>query len=371
MLRLLIIFKIHFMKEYENFAKLLINPKGSTPIYNCLLNINSEKRNINYNIALGQIDASGEKIASNYRFRTGSITKTFTSTIILQLMEEGSLKLEDSFLNCVQNDETKKLLLEILFCETINCSSQITVKNLLQHKSGLRDCFADDERFFADIKKYPNRDWNWNNILEKYFKYNLHKKGLFKPGESFYYSDTNYVLLAIIIEEITSKKYSEVLEERILNPLSLNDTYLEFHQNKKGFIPIIFPYHGTNSLKNINTSFDWGCGGIVSSTKDLNVFMRSLLTGQVFNDIKTLKQMINFDDGSIIASEKKKKIKYGMGIQQKKIGEHNFIGHNSAYGGMVFYHVESDTSLVLNINQVTAPHKADWLLKKTVEAYFS
>jgi D-alanyl-D-alanine carboxypeptidase len=370
MLRLLIIFNINFMKEYEDFAKLLINPKGSNPIYNCLLNINSEKRNINYHIALGQIDTSDKKIASNYRFRTGSITKTFTSTIILQLMEEGFLKLEDSFLNCLQNDETKKILSEILFFDTVNYASQITVKNLLQHKSGLRDCFADDGRFFAEIKKYPKRDWNWRNTLETYFKYQLHKKGLFKPGESFYYSDTNYVLLAILIEEITNKKYHEVLEERILNPLSLPDTYLEFHQNKKSSTPIIFPYHGSNSLENVNTSFDWGCGGIVSSTRDLNVFIRSLLTGQLFNDFKTLEQMINFDDDSIISSPKKGEIKYGMGIQQKKIGGHNFIGHNSAYGGMVFYHVESDTSVVLNINQVTAPHKAEWLLKKTVEAFF-
>ncbi|MFT6842386.1 MAG: D-alanyl-D-alanine carboxypeptidase [Psychroserpens sp.] len=371
MLRLLIIFNVHFMKEYEDFAKLLINPKGSTPIYNCLLNINSEKKNINYKIALGQIGASGKKIADNYRFRTGSITKTFTSTIILQLMEEGLLKLEDSLLNCLQNEETKKILSEILFCDNINYSRQITVKNLLQHKSGLRDCFADDGRFFEYIKKNPNRDWNWKNILETYFKYNLHKKGVFKPGESFYYSDTNYVLLAILIEEITHKKFHEVLEERILNPLSLHDTYLEFHQNKKGCTPIIFPYQGVNSLKNVNTSFDWGCGGIVSSTRDLNVFMRSLLTGQLFNDIKTLKQMINFDDDSIVSSPKKGEIKYGFGIQQKKIGEHNFIGHNSAYGGMVFYNLATDTSLILNINQVTAPHKAEWLLKKTVEVFFS
>ena len=371
MLQLLITFNTKFMKEYEDFAKLLINTKGSAPIYNCILNINNKKRKINYNVAVGQIGTSDKKIAGNYRFRTGSVTKTFTSTIILQLMEEGFLKLEDSFLNGIQNDKTRKILSEILFFDTINCSNQITVKNLLQHKSGLRDCFADDAMFFADIKKYPNRDWNWKNILETYFKHQLHKKGMSKPGESFYYSDTNYVLLAILIEEITNQKFHEVLEERILNPLSLDDTYLEFYQNKKGTTPIIFPYHGSNSLENVNTSFDWGCGGVVSSTKDLNVFIRSLLTGQLFNDIKTLKQMINFDDDSMISSTKKGGIKYGLGIQQKKIGGHNFIGHNSAYGGMVFYHVESDTSLVININQVAAPHKADWLLKKTIEAYFS
>ena len=58
-------------------------------------------------------------------------------------------------------------------------------------------------------------------------------------------------------------------------------------------------------------------------------------------------------------------------VVSQKIGAHNFIGHNSAYGGMVFYNLDTDTSLILNINQVIAPHKAEWLLKKTVEAYFS
>lgn len=358
------------MKQYEDFANLLINPEGSTPIYNCLLNINNPKRDINYKIALGRIDASEKKIATNYRFRTGSITKIFTATIILQLMEEGLLKLENTFLDCLQNDKTKKILSEILLFDRVNYSSQITIKNLLQHKSGLRDYFADDERFFANIKKYPNQDWNWKIILEKYFEYDLNRKGVSKPSESFYYSDTNYLLLAVLIEELTNKIYYEVLEERILNPLSLNDSYLEFHQNKKGTTPIIFPYHGTFSLKDVNTSFDWGGGGLISSTNDLNIFIRSLLTGKLFNDNKTLQQMINFEDDSIISTPKKRKTTYGMGLQQKKIGKHNFIGHNSAYGGMVFYSLESDSSFILTINQVLAAHKAEWLLKKTVEAFF-
>jgi D-alanyl-D-alanine carboxypeptidase len=60
-----------------------------------------------------------------------------------------------------------------------------------------------------------------------------------------------------------------------------------------------------------------------------------------------------------------------MGLQQKKIGKHKFIGHNSAYGGMVFYNLETDSSFILNINQVLAPHKAEWLLKKMVETFYS
>lgn len=359
------------MKEYESFANLLINHKGATPIFNCLLNIKNLEKKINYKIALGNTGSSHENTTKNYRFRTGSITKIFTSTIILQLMEEGLLKLEDNFLDCLKNQSIKKIMSEILFFNEFNYSNQITIKNLLQHKSGLRDYFSDDERFFENIKKQPNKDWNWKKILEKYFEYDLNKKGISKPNENFYYSDTNYLLLAVLIEELTNKTFHKVLHDRLINPLSLHDTFLEFHENKRGSAPILYPYQGTYSLKNINTSFDWGGGGLISSVKDLNIFIRALLTGALFKELKTLKQMINFEDETIDSSPKKRRIAYGLGLQQKKIGQHYFIGHNSAYGGMLFYNLETETSIILNLNQVLAPHKAEWLLKKTVETFYN
>jgi D-alanyl-D-alanine carboxypeptidase len=358
------------MKQYEDFANLLINPNGSAPIYNCLLHINNEHKNINFKIASGQIADCKEEIFNNYRFRTGSITKTFTATIIFQLMEENLLSLEDNFFDLLQHNELKQIVSEILFFEGVNYSKKIKVKDLLQHKSGLRDYYSDDERFFAHIKKNPTQNWNWKIVLKKYFEYGLHKKGVSKPNELFYYSDTNYLLLAILIEEVTNKKYGQVVEENIIKPLSLHDTYLEFHQQKKGITPIIFPYHGTYSLKNVNTSFDWGGGGLISSTNDLHIFIRSLFTGKLFTNEKTLQKMINFDDCANDSTPKKRNIDYGFGIQRKKIGKYNYIGHNSAYGGMAFYNLETGTSFILTINQVLAPHKAEWLLKKSVEAFF-
>jgi D-alanyl-D-alanine carboxypeptidase len=357
------------MKQYEDFANLLINSNGAVPIYNCLLHINNE--NIDYKIAVGQIGNSKEKLLHNSLFRTGSITKIFTATIILQLMEKNLLNLEDNFFDLLQSNELKQLVSEILFFDRINYSKQIKVKDLLHHKSGLRDYYSDDERFFAHIKKNPTQNWNWKIVLKKYFEFDLHKKGVSKPNELFYYSDTNYVLLAILIEEITNKKYHQVLEENILKPLSLHDTYLEFHQQKKGITPIIFPYHGTYSLKNTNTSFDWGGGGLISSTDDLIIFIRSLLTGKLFTNEKTLQKMMNFEDCSIDSTSKKRNIDYGIGLQRKKIGKYNYIGHNSAYGGMAFYNLETGTNFILTINQVLAPHKAEWLLKKSIEAFFS
>jgi D-alanyl-D-alanine carboxypeptidase len=252
------------MKQFEDLANLLINPNGSTPIYNCLLYLNDKERNIIYRDAFGQMDASGDTVDSSYRFRTGSITKPFTATVILQLMEEGVLYLEDTFLDSLKNYKTKEYFSDLLFFDGINYSGHITIKNLLQHKSGIRDYFADDERFFKCIMDSPTQNWEWKKIMEKYFEYKLNEKGTFQPDKDFYYSDTNYLLLAVLIEELTNMSYHEALEKRILSPLFLNDTYLEFYQKRKGNTPIIFPFYGYHALKNVNTSFDWGGGGLIS-----------------------------------------------------------------------------------------------------------
>lgn len=359
------------MKPIEELMKLLIRNSGSFPIHNCILYLNNPKKDSAYKAAFGQMNAFGGNINHNDCFRTGSITKTFTATIIMQLMEEGMLNLDDLFLDSL-NQNTSKSLKELLLFEGVNCSSEITIKNLLQHRSGIRDYFTDDDRFFEHVMTLPFQNWEWKTIMDKYFEYNLNEKGTFHPGQGFYYSDTNYLLLAVLIEELTNMPFHEVLEKRILGPLSLNDTYLEFYQEAKGSTPIVFPFYGSKDLKNLNSSFDWGGGGLISSVNDLDIFIRSLLSGQLFNRAETLKLMTNFDDeNSINTTSKKERNVYAMGLQQKKIGDYNFIGHNSAYGGVMFYDLNSDFSIIFSINQVSSAHKTDWLIKKLVEGFIS
>lgn len=371
MLQHLIISKRSIMKQMEELANLLINPNGTTPIYNCLLYINDTQRNISHKAAFGEMDAQGGEVHGTYRFRTGSITKTFTATLIFQLIEEGILHLQDEFLTCLKNDKTKKLFSKLIVFEGVNYSDRITVKNLLEHKSGIRDYIADDKRFSEFIMDFPNQNWDWKMIMEKYFEFHLNEKGTFQPNTDFYYSDTNYLLLAVLIEELTNMSYHEVLEKKILGPLSLNDTYLEFYQDEKNSAPIIFPYQGTDSLKNVNTSFDWGGGGLISSCNDMDIFIRSLLAGKLFKEMETLQLMLNFDDNPKESHSKRARISYGMGLQQKIIGGLKFFGHNGAYGSMMFYNPEKEISIVLTINQVLAPHKSEWLMKNLVEDFIS
>ena len=113
------------MKQLDDLANLLINPKGSTPIYNCFLYLNDTEKNMNYRRAFGCNNISEETADINYRFRTGSITKAFTATLILQLMEEGLLSLDDAYLDCLINPKTKKYFAELLFFDGINYSNKI------------------------------------------------------------------------------------------------------------------------------------------------------------------------------------------------------------------------------------------------------
>jgi len=80
-----------------------------------------------------------------------------------------------------------------------------------------------------------------------------------------------------------------------------------------------------------------------------------------------LKLMTDFNE-EINNNPKKNKMEYAMGLQQRKIGDYHFIGHNSAYGGMMFYDKNKDFSIIFSVNQAAATHKAEWLINKLAEA---
>ena len=352
------------MEQFKKMMELVLNPEGESPIYNCMLSINDSKKNIFYSNTTGTFCNEEFLISPDCRFRTGSMTKPFTAAIVLQLMEEGRLNMGDLYFDLI-NSETKNILSGMHLFNKVDCSGNISVLHLLQHRSGLCDYFADAERFPGYIMQHPSQSWNWKLVIEKYFEMGLNKKPAFKPGDGFHYSDTNYLLLAVLIEQLTGKPLYQVFDERIIEPLRLVDTYLEFYQSPKKLAPVVFPHYGKYSLKNINTSFDWGGGGLVSTMKDLDIFIRSLLKGQLFKKEKTLSLMMQFNN--TVEGNKSRTPFYGLGIQKKEIHGYSFIGHNSSYGSMMFYEPKQNISIVLSLNQSAAFHKAEWLMNKIVK----
>ena len=130
--------------------------------------------------------------------------------------------------------------------------------------------------------------------------------------------------------------------------------------------PVIYPYYGIHSLENINTSFDWGGGGLISTMNDLDIFIRSLIKGILFKKTESLELIMRLQNTNSITENTSRSLQYALGIQKKDFQGYSFVGHNSAYGSMLFYEPEKDISIVLSLNQAAAVHKAEWLMKKII-----
>jgi len=354
--------------DLKQIMNLVINTEGNAPIYNCLLYVNDKINGQVFSDAVGNTDASGNAVNSAFRFRTGSITKLFTATIILQLIEEGLVKLEDIFFDLIDK-ETTEVLTGLHFSKQTDLSKKITILDLLQHSSGLADYFSEDARFLNEVMQKPSKSWNWKWVMEKFFELELNTKAKSAPGKGFHYSDTNYLLLGILIEQITKKTLQDNYKERITAPLLLNDTFLEFYEFPYQVAPTVYPNHGIYSLQNVNTSFDWGGGGLVSTAKDLDIFVRSLLKGHLFKNKETLELLLNIQNSYSTIEKTNRSQQYGLGIQKKEMNGFSFYGHTSAYGAMLYYSPYRDLSIIFSLNQTAAVLKAEWLMKKIVGTF--
>lgn len=349
--------------QKENIRELLqrvIRPTGEAPVQTAVLQI-YQKTGSRYVTAAGNLPAAVAP-ADRYRFRTGSMTKPFTATVLLQLVEEGKCRLEDPFLDLLPAAQ-RSLLQDILFVGEENHSREISVSQLLRHRSGLPDYFADDPDFIYQLLSSPERPWSWTAVIDRYQRSGLHRQGKFAPGRGFHYSDTNYLLLAVLIEALTGQPFHQALEERILQPLGLEDTYLEYYQPEIKDRPMLYPYFGPHALEATNTSFDWGGGGLVSTGRDLHLFMRALLSGQLFSSTDTLRIMQTI---SVPRGTQEKSAGYALGLEAKQIDDVIFWGHNSAYGALMYYHADLSLGIVLTLHQTAAVARAEWLLRSVL-----
>ena len=142
---------------------------------------------------------------ADQRFRIGSVTKTFTATIVLQLVQEGTLRLDST--------------LEEHLPGVVPRGGEITIRHLLGHRSGL-----------ANVTDYPG----WLKQAERSpstspinsLRFAASKPLAFRPGSQERYSNTNYIALGLVIEKVTGRSYAEELEQRVLDPLGLSRTEL-------------------------------------------------------------------------------------------------------------------------------------------------
>lgn len=346
-------------EKLQNLVNSMIDAESEDPIHNTVLLVECPK--IKWKGAAGMADGKNETMTADHKFKIASIGKTFTATIVLQLMEEGYLSLEDTIDKFLDNEIVKLDSLHIF--EGVAFGRQITIEQLLNHTSGIAD-YMEDPRFISDVIEHPQKIWNPATILGKYHECQTNEKAAFPPGKDFNYSDVNYVLLAMIIEQVTGKTYHEQLRSRIFNGLGMDNSYLEYYEEPRGDKPLSNAFFSTMDLvTDINTSFDWGGGGIVSTCEELNTFFRALVDGKLFKKQSTLKRMLAEADKGRGGMD----YDYGLGIMKRSIQGLTFYGHGGAYNCDAFYCPEKNISICMSLNQMNTHGKRDEFLLKAIK----
>jgi D-alanyl-D-alanine carboxypeptidase len=335
-----------------------IDHDGDAPVHNAILLI--ESPGFKWKGAAGLADGKAEPMTPDHKFKIASISKTMTAAVVLQLVEEGRLDLDDTLGELLPENPFVKLdTLEIY--QGVPVGRRVTIRNLLDHTSGLACFMSRDPRFLEYVIEHPQTHWTPAMMMDKYYEYHLNRKPAFAPGEGWEYSDTDYVLLGLIIEKVTGTTLHEQYRRRIYEPLGLENTYLEFYEEPRGRAPLSHAYYGGVDInENVDTSFDWGGGGIVSTLDELNRFYRALLNGRLFESPATL-------DAMLAGTADEERWNYGLGIKRMMMNGHAFYGHPGAYSCDAYYCPAKDVSVVLTINQMDSRDRKENLRKHAVD----
>ncbi|KPJ60872.1 MAG: hypothetical protein AMJ46_04000 [Latescibacteria bacterium DG_63] len=345
-------------EELQALVDSQIDTLSDCPVHNVVLLM--EGPAFKWKGAAGLADGESEAMTPDHKFKIASISKTLTATVILQLMEEGAVSLDDTLEEYLDASQVDPDSLHIH--AGVPYGHHITIEQLLGHTSGITD-YMEDARFIADVLEHPDVQFSPEKILEKYFAYRTNQKAAFPPGKGWQYADPNYVLLAMIIEKATGSTLQAQYRERIFDELGMENSYLEFYEEPRGSDPFSHAFFQQVDINRyVNTSFDWGDGGIVSTCEELNKFFRALLQGELFEKESTLALMLEAADRGFGGEE----YDYGLGIMKRVICGLTFYGHGGAYDCDAYYCLEKDISVCMSLNQMITHGKRDKFVEQAV-----
>ena len=294
-------------------------------------------------------------ITVNSHIFIASITKLFTATVIMQMHQQGLLDINNSIADYLP----ERLYSNIHVYKGIDYSTEITVKQLLAHSSGIADYYSGkplkNEGLFDVFLAQPSQKWT---IEETINRTKNHLSPNDRPGKSVLYSDTNYQLLGKIIENVSGRELYQVYQEFIFLPLGLENTYLINYPalNEKQLIADI--YHQKKNVTEIrfNGSY-WADGGIISTADDCITFLSALRNGKLINhenlELMLRWQKLNFP------------MHYGLGVMLFKLPKFiNYFaeipelwGHSGSTGSFLYYSEEMDLYIAGTINQSSSQIK--------------
>ncbi len=270
--------------------------------------------------------ATGAPMTTDLYTRIGSVTKSFTTTAILQLADQGKVGLDDPISKYVSG---------------VPGGDKITLRLLAAMRSGL---FGYTDVISPMLPSDPEREWTIEELLKIAFSH----PPIFPPGTDFDYCNTNTVLLGLAVEKASGQSLADFFDEHIIRPAKLDHTSLP--------ASTVFPAPHTHGyLKDPdgkvvdatdwNPSWAWAAGGMVSTVDDLHVWARDVATG-TFLAPATQREREQF---FLPAPSEGTGSLYGLGLEN----QNGWIGHNgniSGYQTYAYYHPAERTTLVVIVN---------------------
>ena len=298
-----------------------------------------------------------------------SITKLYTATAIMQLYERGALCLDDPMSKYLP----EKLIQGIHVYEGKDFSLEITIKELLSHTSGIADYYTEKPKggksLFEVFLEEPTRSWTVDEVIERARK---DLKPNFPPGTDTSYSDTNFQLLGKVIEATTGKPLHMVYEEFFFRPLNLKHTWL-IGRSKPQVAPSAAPadvFYGDMNITDTRSNGSyWADGGIVSTAKEMIIFLKALNEGRIVRP-ETLRLMHNWRKLQF-------PLEYGYGTMRFKLPRlmarllrvPALWGHSGSTGSFLYYSEDLNLYMAGTINQVESKVKPFRLMISVMKAF--
>jgi D-alanyl-D-alanine carboxypeptidase len=277
--------------------------------------------------------ASGKPMRADMHHRVGSFTKTFTATLLLKADAEGLLSLDDTI------DQ---------YIKGVPNGDEITLRQMADMSSGIAS-YTLDEQFQKELFSNPRKPWK----PEKLARIGIKDSPVFAPGKGWQYSNTNYIMLGLVLEQVTGKPIGKLYQKEIIEPLHLKETSFP---NADPALPKPYDHgytlQGQSNGKladssHWNPSWAWSAGGIISTVEDELVYGRALGTGEgLLPPEQQAERLTSFLYGLKPNAPQRA---YGIGL----VNQRGWLGHTGelpGYNTSIYYNAELHTTMVVEVN---------------------
>ena len=311
----------------------------------------------------------GSAALSSDAFFIHSVTKTITAALVLKAIESGRFGLDQPIAELLPAELTAGLHQG----KGPDRTGEITVRQLLAHRSGLADYFNDGSPgsngyppFVELMVEHPTRRFEGAEIVRWVRD---HLGPVAAPGAAYHYSDTGYVLLGLMLELAYGATLQEIYRSEVFEPLEMNQTWMAYRDSPRlANERLLHWFEGAeDSTDFIAMTADWAGGGLISTAEDLARFLGAVCRGQFFESDDTLAAMRSF---ALVEPD----VYHGLGIFRGEDGTNPIIDGHEGYGGaFVFYMPERDVVIAGTVNQAecqSAGCDLLWPAVAIVEAQF-